>query len=63
MSRRYGFDEEFEPEFAEDLDDIDLDPPTSKRHKNRARRQVESLMERKRLRAMMGTDDQYWDDD
>ena len=41
---------------------IDYDDRVSRRQKNRIRRKIEYLTERKKFRELLDTDDRYWGD-
>ncbi|MDH5353722.1 MAG: hypothetical protein OEY09_04680 [Gammaproteobacteria bacterium] len=49
-------------EYEDEIDDQELDQLASKKHKYQARRKIENLIEKKRLRKMMYTEDSYWED-
>jgi len=52
----YDFEDEDEADGTDHVDRI------SRRQKNQARRKIEYLTERKKLREMLYTDDSYWGD-
>ena len=52
----------FDLEYGDEIDDAEFDQLASRKHKNQARRKIEHLMEQKKLRKMMYTEDSYWGD-
>jgi hypothetical protein len=53
-------EDDFEDE--DEVDATDHEDRVSRRQKNRTRRKIEYLTERKKLREMLYTDDSYWGD-
>ena len=62
MSKININDADFDLEYGDEIDDAELDQLASRIHKNRARRKIENLMEQKKLKEMMYTEDSYWGD-
>ena len=52
----------FDLEYADENEDADFDQTANRKQKNRVRRQIEALMERKKLREILYTEDSYWGD-
>ncbi|MFT6371956.1 MAG: hypothetical protein ACJA0I_001443 [Gammaproteobacteria bacterium] len=63
MVRKYEFDDDSEANYAEDEHFEERFPSSDKKKRNSFRRQIDLLMEKKRLRSMMDTSDSYWDED
>ena len=55
-------DTDFDLHYEDDTDDADFDELANRNHKNQTRRRIEALMEKKKLREMMDTEDSYWGD-
>ena len=49
-------------ENSDEIESVDFDHHASRKHKNRIRRKIEKLIERKKLKEMMYTEDCYWGD-
>lgn len=62
MSKINYTDVDFDLDYSDEDEDIDSANNKCDRHKNRVRRRIENLMERKKLKQMMYTDDSYWGD-
>jgi len=63
MSHKNYQDTDFDLDYDDDSEDFDFEPNTRTKHKFDARRRVENMLERKRLRKMTGMDDDYWSDE
>jgi hypothetical protein len=63
MVSKYEFDDDSEANYAEDEHVEERFPSSDKKKRNSFRRQIDLLMEKKRLRSMMDTSDSYWDED
>ena len=61
MSRKNLYDTDFDLEYSDEIED--LDQPVRSKPKNQARRRIENILERKRLKKMISLDDDYWDAD
>jgi len=62
MSKINLNDVDFDDEYGDEFEDDDFDQVANRKHRNRARKKIENLMEEKKLREMMHTEDSYWGD-
>lgn len=62
MSKINIYDVDVDVEYADETEETDLDQLASRQQKNCARRRIENLMECKKLKEMMSTEDSYWGD-
>ena len=62
MSKTIYNDVDIDFEYSDETEDINPNHVASRKHKNRVRRKIENLIERKKLKQMLYTDDSYWGD-
>ena len=62
MSKIDYNDVDIDLEILDEVEAVDFDHHASRKHKNRTRRKIENLIERKKLKEMMYTEDSYWGD-
>lgn len=63
MSHNNYQDTDFEFDFDDEKEDFGFELNAPTKNKLDARRRVENMLERKKLRKMMGMDDDYWGDE
>lgn len=65
MANEYEFDDDYETDDAENEKEGEDERFLTSEKKKRinARNRIELLIEKKRLRSMIDTNDSYWDDD
>lgn len=60
MSKTIYNDVDIDFEYSDETEDANPNHVVSRKHKNRVRRKIENLIERKKLKEMLYTDDSYW---
>lgn len=60
MSKTIYNDVDIDFEYSDETEDANPNYVASRKHKNRVRRKIENLIERKKLKEMLYTEDSYW---